>query len=47
VDKREELIGVCEEYLQRRLTEAEQQLRLEAEEGVDADIVEDDEDFEE
>ena len=47
VDKREELLGVCEEYLLRRLNEADQQLRLEAEEGLDADVVEDEDDFDE
>ena len=44
--KREELIAVCEEYLLRRLAEAEQELRNEAEDDSGADVVEDDEDFE-
>jgi alpha/beta superfamily hydrolase len=46
VDRREELIALCEEYLLRRLAEAEQQLRQEAEEGDAPALLEDDEDFE-
>ena len=45
-DKREELIAVCEEYLLRRLAEAEQELRAEADEDSGADVVVEDEDFE-
>ena len=45
-DKREELIAVCEEYLLRRLAEAEQELRAEADEDSGADDIVEDEDFE-
>ena len=31
-DKRDELIGLCEDYLLQRLADAEEKLRLEAEE---------------
>ena len=31
VDKRDELIGLCEQYLHQRLEEAEEKLRIEAE----------------
>jgi uncharacterized protein len=47
VNKRDELIAACEEYLLRRLAEAEQQLRQEADEdAAEAEVVEEEEDFE-
>ncbi len=44
VDKREELIVACESYLIKRLEEAEQNLRIEADEDLVVDEIEDDED---
>ncbi len=45
VNKRDDLIAVCEQYLLRRLAEAEQDLRREAEEDAEVELIdEDDED---
>ncbi len=45
-DSREELIAVCEAYLLRRLEEAEQELRKEADEDAGVDVIVEEEDFE-